>query len=176
MRIFMHFLILSMLWMFTSAIALEADEHISRGVVSAGAGLVVDSNNRISALLGQSVVGSASARGEYLHLGFYSRAKWLPVLVHRGTDSVPARFFLAQNYPNPFNATTVIEYSIEQTGPVRLKIFDVLGREVATCVDAVLTAGPHRLLITTDHLPTGVYYFVLESASSVAKRKGLLLK
>ncbi len=154
----------------------QTGEHVNRGAVSAGAGLMAAGDSRVSALLGQSVTGSASAGGEYMRLGFYAQARWLPTQVRSGTAGAPARFFLAQNYPNPFNAVTVIDYTVTQTGPVRLKIFDVLGREVATCVDAVLTAGSHRFLFEAGHLPTGVYYYVLESGAAVAKRRGLLIR
>jgi hypothetical protein len=88
----------------------------------------------------------------------------------------PLRFDLAQNYPNPFNPTTTIRFEIPQSGPVSLKVFDVLGREVATLVDENLQAGRYQRTFTASGLPSGVYYYRLQAGGTVQTNRSMLLK
>lgn len=154
----------------------QVNERISRGAISAGGGTTAIADTRVQFILGQPVFGDADGDGQYMRLGFYAKARWLPTSIPGETAEAPARFFLSQNYPNPFNGATIIEYSLQQAGHVRLRIFDMLGREVATCVDGLLAAGPHRFIFQAGHLPTGVYYYLLESGAITAKRKSTLIK
>jgi hypothetical protein len=72
---------------------------------------------------------------------------------------------LMENYPNPFNASTVIGYSVDIAGPVRLTIVDAQGRILSTLVDEVQTAGHYSVLLAGSELASGTYYYVLESNS-----------
>jgi flagellar hook assembly protein FlgD len=88
---------------------------------------------------------------------------------------------LRQNYPNPFNPTTNIEYSIPIKGVVKLRIFDILGRSVATLVDEVQDAGAYHTTWTgkTNNgvaISSGVYFYRLESGSFSKTERMLLLK
>ncbi len=97
-----------------------------------------------------------------------------------GTGSAPHEFALSQNYPNPFNPTTKIEYYIEQPGHVSLKIYNILGIEVATLVNGNQAAGSYTVVYNTDeskqHLSSGVYFYRLETGSFVSVKKLILLK
>ena len=94
----------------------------------------------------------------------------------RSLPDGPHSFSLQQNYPNPFNAETVIRYTIGQGGHVRLTVYDLLGREVATLVDGVLGAGEYRVRFDASSLPSGVYLARLEAGPRTETRKMLLLK
>lgn len=83
---------------------------------------------------------------------------------------------LDQNYPNPFNPTTLIQYSLQQSGTVTLKVYDMLGREVTTLVNEAQNAGRHVVEFNARSLASGVYLYRLESGSFVQVRKMLLLK
>ena len=94
-------------------------------------------------------------------------------------------FILYQNYPNPFNPSTTIKYQIPKSGMVQLKVYNILGREVATIVNEFQTAGEHsvqfssdNMLQTTNHkqLSSGVYIYQLNAGSFVFTKKLLLLK
>ncbi len=96
-------------------------------------------------------------------------------------NSIPKEFVLYQNYPNPFNPTTTIRFSIPQHSQATLKIFDVLGREVATLVDEYKDAGMHTVVLGTRNLalvslPSGVYFYKLQSGDFVEVKKMILIR
>ena len=90
--------------------------------------------------------------------------------------SGPAVFRLGQNYPNPFNPTTVIPYQIPSAQHVTLRVFDVLGREVATLVDGRLDAGPHTAHFDGGNLASGVYLYRLSAGGYTATRRFIITK
>jgi hypothetical protein len=85
-------------------------------------------------------------------------------------------FVLDQNYPNPFNPSTVIDYQLPVVSHVTLKVYDVLGRLVATLVDEKQTAGEHSASFDARRLASGVYFCRLVAGSQIATRKMILLK
>lgn len=88
----------------------------------------------------------------------------------------PIAFQLFNNYPNPFNPTTVIGYSVPKRGMVTLKVYDVLGREVATLVNGVKGAGNCQVRFDGSRFASGVYFDRLVAGNRVITRKMLLLK
>jgi hypothetical protein len=89
---------------------------------------------------------------------------------------LPTLAVLSQNYPNPFNPETTIRYHLAQSGPVRLVVYDVLGREVATLVETIQTAGTHEASLNASGLPSGVYLYRLETSDRHFSRTMLLAK
>lgn len=83
---------------------------------------------------------------------------------------------LAQNYPNPFNATTVINYQIDQEGPVSLKVYDVLGKEVSVLVNETKSAGKYSVSFNCTDLASGIYIYKFVSNGFVSTKKMLLVK
>lgn len=83
---------------------------------------------------------------------------------------------LGQNYPNPFNPSTVINYSLANSGMVSLKVFNVLGQEVLTLVDQNQNAGQYQIKFDASQLSSGVYIYRIQSGSFVSSRKMMLLK
>ena len=92
------------------------------------------------------------------------------------SGDVPARFDLSQNYPNPFNPTTKISFALERTGFVRLSVFDLLGREVAVLVNGVRTVGSHEVAFVGSGLPSGAYFYKLQSGQGTVTKKMMLIK
>ena len=88
----------------------------------------------------------------------------------------PASFQLAQNYPNPFNPSTRIEYSVPKSGHVALKVYDLLGNEVATLVNGELERGSYSAVWNATNASSGVYFYRLTSGSFSATRKLMLLR
>ena len=85
-------------------------------------------------------------------------------------------FALEQNYPNPFNPTTKINYSIKEKGNVELKIFDLLGSEIAVLVNEEKDPGNYDVSFDASSLSSGVYLYTIKSGSFVQTRKMLLMK
>jgi hypothetical protein len=88
----------------------------------------------------------------------------------------PSAFWLDQNYPNPFNAATTIVFSLPYRARVSLKIFDILGREVAHLADGEHSAGIHRVVFQPQDLSSGIYLCRLETKNFSQTRKLVLLK
>jgi hypothetical protein len=93
------------------------------------------------------------------------------------TDEIlPKQFELYQNYPNPFNPVTHITYDLPVDTRVQLKIYDVLGREVATLVDEFQKAGVHNKTFDASGLSSGVYVYRIVTENFVKERKMVLVK
>ena len=115
-----------------------------------------------------------------------AQSKWtviLPLLdVKDGERGIPTSFALKQNYPNPFNPRTTISYDIPTASYVNLRIFDVLGREIATLVDGEQQAGIYSVPFDGVQVASGVYYYrltvsdpALHSAKQFVDVKKLIL-
>ncbi|HMS33377.1 MAG TPA: T9SS type A sorting domain-containing protein [Ignavibacteria bacterium] len=83
---------------------------------------------------------------------------------------------MSQNYPNPFNPVTQFQFGISKSGFVSLKVYDALGKEVAVMVNEKLSPGSYDIEFNGADLPSGVYYYKLESANFNQTRKMLILK
>lgn len=93
--------------------------------------------------------------------------------IESGTTEV---YSLSENYPNPFNPSTIIRYQIPQDGIVTLKIYDILGAEVATLVNEEKVAGKYEVNFNASHLASGVYVYRISAGSFTASKKLILLK
>jgi hypothetical protein len=91
-------------------------------------------------------------------------------------SGLPANFNLSQNYPNPFNPSTTIEFSIPEESFVELKVFDVLGNEVALLANDSYPAGTYRTDFSNTNLTSGTYFYRLEAGNFVKIKKMLLLR
>ncbi|MBE0571884.1 MAG: T9SS type A sorting domain-containing protein [Ignavibacteriaceae bacterium] len=93
----------------------------------------------------------------------------------------PTAFILEQNYPNPFNPSTVIRYQLPVSGDVTLKVYDILGNEVATLVNEYKTAGKYEVEFSIysdkgQNLSSGIYFYKLQTGEYTAVNKMVLLR
>ncbi len=88
----------------------------------------------------------------------------------------PRKFSLSQNYPNPFNPTTNIGFRIANFGFVSLKVYDVLGREVATLINEEKFPGEYEIKFDASHLSSGIYFYKLQTEKYSSTKKMILLK
>ncbi|HTY35475.1 MAG TPA: T9SS type A sorting domain-containing protein, partial [Bacteroidota bacterium] len=86
------------------------------------------------------------------------------------------RVFLAQNYPNPFNPSTAISYRLSAVSEVTLKVFDLLGREVATLVNGTMMAGTHIAVWDASRFSSGVYFYRLQTKDKTIVQSMLLVR
>lgn len=96
--------------------------------------------------------------------------------VENNKTQVVKTFDLSQNYPNPFNPATVIKFSVPQDGFVSLKIFNILGQEVATLINGQVTAGTHTVSFDATGMNSGVYIYTIQSKGYSLSKKMSLIK
>jgi hypothetical protein len=92
------------------------------------------------------------------------------------SGNIPDKYFLSQNYPNPFNPSTMIKFTIADFGFVNLKIYDVLGNEVATLADEYKSPGSYEVEFDASGLPSGIYFYQLKTEGFVETKKMILVK
>ena len=92
------------------------------------------------------------------------------------SSTTPDKYTLYQNYPNPFNPNTNIKFDIQKTSPIKLVIYDALGREVATLVNEELKAGSYQVSWDGSNYTSGVYFYTLQAGDYIETKKMLLLK
>jgi polyhydroxybutyrate depolymerase len=99
-----------------------------------------------------------------------------PTGIEKEDNNLPKTFSLKQNYPNPFNPITNIEFSIPKAETVTLKIYNILGQEVATLVSDKLNAGSYKYVWDAFDLASGVYMYKIEAGNFIQIHKMILLK
>lgn len=117
--------------------------------------------------VGTTYFGSAPDLGAY---------EFDPTGVAEVKNLKPSSLVLGQNYPNPFNPSTVIKYQVPSTGNVVLKVYDMLGKEVATLVNSVKTAGEYECRFNAASLSSGLYIYTLKAGNTMQTKKMMLLK
>jgi hypothetical protein len=120
--------------------------------------------------------GGARLIFDEIHIGAAFKDLSTITSVRLPGNEVPTNYALFQNYPNPFNPATQIDYSVPQTGVVTLKIYNLLGAEIATLVSGVHTAGNYRVSFDGSKLSSGVYLYRLEAGSVSVAKKMVLVK
>jgi hypothetical protein len=118
-----------------------------------------------------STANAAIKFGSYKTISIYAGASDV-----EGSHLVANNFTLKQNYPNPFNPATTIAYSLAKSSQVQLKVFDMLGREIASLVDEYQTAGEHETSFSASSLPSGIYYYTLNTGSHSQTKKMALVR
>jgi hypothetical protein len=96
--------------------------------------------------------------------------------VQTSTKSTVESYALMQNYPNPFNPSTVIRYDIPIAGKVTLKVYNIIGKEVATLVHSDQAAGSHSVQFNAAQFSSGVYFYTLHAGDYFQTKKMLLIK
>ena len=89
---------------------------------------------------------------------------------------ISGSYKLNQNYPNPFNPTTTIKYDIPERSFVTIKVYDVLGNEIATLINEEKPAGSYEFEFDSNGLTSGVYFYTLSTGNFLATKKMVLLR
>ena len=91
-------------------------------------------------------------------------------------EEMPAEYSLEQNYPNPFNPSTTIEFALPHSGFATLKVYNILGEEVATLMAGDHAAGSFKATWDASGLPSGVYFYRLTAGDYVQTKKSILMR
>lgn len=154
----------------------EAQIKLSNSVFGNGAAVLTGSSNRIIGTVGQTVIGVATNSSNISKVGFWYQSGDLITSVEQISNNLPKEFQLEQNYPNPFNPSTSIQFALPKRLFVTLKLFDILGREVATLVDENLQPGEYKVVLDAKDLASGVYFYRIQAEEFVLVKKLMLLK
>jgi len=100
----------------------------------------------------------------------------VPVAVDPVNITVPETYSLSQNYPNPFNPNTKIDYSVKANGNVSIKVYNVLGKEVAVLVNEFRNAGIYTVNFDASSLSSGVYFYTIQTGGFTDTKKMILIK
>ncbi len=109
-------------------------------------------------------------------VGKYEKAGLLKEGNHETISGLPKETTLYDNYPNPFNPTAKISFSLPQKSEIKLKVFDVLGREIQILAEGIYEAGKYEVEFNASNLPSGVYFYNLTSGTNSITKKMLLMK
>ncbi len=113
--------------------------------------------------------------GDNLDLSIVKVQKAQPRLLFN-TEIIPNQVILSQNYPNPFNPTTLIKYQIPVESFTTLKVYDVLGNEVATLINEEKPAGNYEVEFNSAGFASGVYLYKLQAGEFIEMKKMIILK
>jgi len=128
-------------------------------------------------LLAVHIAGGGVEWGPGLAVGNNKTALLYPIVV--SVDDKPDvinNFYLYQNFPNPFNPNTVIGYQLPVSGNITLKIYDLLGREVAILVNEYKPSGNYEVEFNAARLSSGIYFYQLQAGSSIQTKKMVYLR
>ena len=110
------------------------------------------------------------------HLPVIASFTFDPIVSVSNPSVLPSSYSLSQNHPNPFNPSTELEYRVPAYGQVTLKVFDILGHEIASLVDDMRAPGTYRVSWDASGMPSGVYFYRMTAGSFVSTRKMVLLQ
>ena len=99
-----------------------------------------------------------------------------PAAINEKNNLKPIAYNLSQSYPNPFNPATTISYSIPQSGNVKLSVYNVLGKEVATLVNGYVSAGVHEVNFKASNIASGIYLYTIKAGNFSKTMKMILMK
>ncbi|MCI0449885.1 MAG: T9SS type A sorting domain-containing protein [Chlorobi bacterium] len=108
--------------------------------------------------------------------GNIAKMNGMPVGIGNNNNEIPSVYRLEQNYPNPFNPATIISFSLPKSGFVELRVYDILGREVAVLVNEVRQAGSHSIDFNASSLASGIYLYTIKSGDFTDTKKMALIK
>ena len=135
-----------------------------------------NNNNSYNGCWGVFMFPSGKIIASDRQTGLYVLKTTIPLVgINDPVNNTPEKFELKQNYPNPFNPSTSIEFNIPASSFVTLKVYDVLGRQVAVLADEFRQAGSHKISYDAGRLSSGIYYYTLSTDKGFSETKKMVL-
>jgi len=165
-------------------------DNTSSPVVVQWSGKYKYSNRAADSTVGKTILKVGTHIGSLTGIVYYSfnQYKFVPrtdadfvgvvttSVAERTGTAMPASYGLSQNYPNPFNPSTMIQYGLPTAGMTTLKVYNVLGQEVATLVNEIQAPATYTVRFNASSLSSGIYFFRVQSGSFTAVKKMMLVK
>jgi len=148
---------------------------LSTSLLYSQSSILYDAGTNIDVGTGADVCAATiTVNGTYSGNGTFCNA---PVAVENEDDLVtPKEFSLSQNYPNPFNPSTVIKYQLPISSQVTIKVYDILGDEIATLVNEEKPTGFYEVEFNASRLSSGFYIYKISAGNFVSTKKMILLR
>lgn len=142
-----------------------------------GFAMSVSSNTVVMSAIGQGFVGTIQQGNTRIESGVLADTSIRRTIISTVKEQcLPITYLLGQNFPNPFNPSTSIEYVLPKGSFVSLKIYNVIGEEVATLVSDVKSTGIHKAEWRGDGFSSGVYFYRLNTGDFIRTKKLILLR
>ena len=148
---------------------------IPASVLGNGGGFISSSKFQINSTGGQTSIGFTEAGNFKNQVGFW-RAAQILTPVEELQDIIPKEYGLEKNYPNPFNPSTTISYQMPYQDYVSLKVFDVLGNEVADILHEIKPAGLHEIDFDASKYVSGIYIYKMMIGGNAQTKRMIFLK
>ncbi len=154
-----------------------AQTQITSKVLSNGGASMQTTNYRVSGSVGQFAVGKSVNANYIANVGFwYLIDHSVTAIGNEESGDIPAEYKLEQNYPNPFNPSTTIKFSLKENAFTEIKIYNILGAEVATLIGKDLAAGRYEVVFNANSLASGIYIYRITAGNFSDVKKMNLLK
>ena len=150
--------------------------QITNSVISSGGNTVSNTSNIFVSTVGEAFIGKTSNTLNQNQIGFWYVYQQTTLTDVEDEETIPTVFKLEQNYPNPFNPTTIIKFAVPEKSNVLIKVYDILGSEVATLVNEEMGAGWYRKTFDANNYSSGVYLFRMEAGKFISTKKMILLR
>jgi hypothetical protein len=154
----------------------EAQYKVPHKVIGTGGIAVNNGSYRLNGTVGQPGMGVIHNPSYINKIGFWYQTGGFTSGVEPTSDGLPTEYRLHQNYPNPFNPSTTIEFALPKPAFVTLKVYNLLGEEVAILIAEKRTAGIQKLNWDANGLASGVYLYRLEAGGFVETKKLILMR
>ena len=153
-----------------------AQNQIPVSVISSGGEKVAGPNYILSGTVGEAFIGKSINVSHQKYAGFWYVYKQTTITAVEDEETIPTSFELKQNYPNPFNPSSIIKFGLPERSNVLIKIYDILGSEVITLVNAELEAGWYKKEFNASGYSSGLYIYRIQAGNYISTKKMMLLK
>jgi hypothetical protein len=175
--VFLFFFLFFVINPITSFTESSTNYTIQKSVVDQGGCVSTSTNYQVIDAVGQPCPVGASASTEYGETsGFLGGGGAVTDVDEEATQTIPKEFKLLQNYPNPFNPVTTITFDVKEPCRVVLKIYDLMGREMAILVDSPHQPGQYKASFQAAGFASGVYLYSIRMGGFTAVRKMVLME
>lgn len=158
------------------SVPLASAQSVAIWSLSGGGGTTAVTGGSFALTLGEPIVGTAALGDSTIAIGFWGAAVILGNTASVEPDpGLPFKYEIGTAYPNPFNPSTTIAISLPLAAPIRVDVYNVLGRRVTTLAEETLTAGVHKLVWNARGLASGVYFVRAEVPGKVHRIQKVVL-
>lgn len=146
------------------------------GVFSTVGNKSTNSTQHLNFTIGESLIGYSDNSSTKNYTGFWYTFNESLTTNVQDQNFIPSEFKLEQNFPNPFNPSTVIKFAVPERSMITLKVYDIIGREIAILINEERDAGWYEQSFDASALSSGIYIYRLSAGSKVFSKKMMLIK